>query len=131
MKMPQIRKQYVTFGFMGLFAACTSSPQPLSDGFTHELTLFTYGGFEFAGIIQGDELLVRVPCCQTYDADDAFKALMLEAIEQKLGCTPANPEFTDGWTGPWQLRTPFACFNGGALDVILLTDGTVRDRSYG
>ncbi|MEL7128893.1 MAG: hypothetical protein AAGK23_05045 [Pseudomonadota bacterium] len=111
--------------------ACTTAKQPLPNSFSNTVTLFTYSGFEFAALIEGGELLVKVPCCQTYEADDAFKALMLEAIGQRLGCVPADPEFTYGWIGAWQLRTPFACFDGGQRDPIMIADDSLMHKIAG
>lgn len=103
-------------------AACSTSPRPEPGIFSDDVTFFESGGFTFAARIQDGELLVKVPCCQTYDADEDFRALMLEAIEERLGCTPLAPVFTDGWIGEWQLRTPYACFNGSSLDSLQIAD---------
>lgn len=79
--------------------------------------VFTYGGYTFAARIEARRLYVRVPCCQTYTADDAFKALMLEAVRAELGCLPDEPEFTPGWLGPWQMMAGLPCRDHAGLKM--------------
>ncbi|MEM9667356.1 MAG: hypothetical protein AAF950_00395 [Pseudomonadota bacterium] len=45
---------------------------------------------------------------------------MLTAVEERLGCKPSAPEFTECWIGEWQLRMPYACFNGSSFDGVLV-----------
>lgn len=104
-----------------IISACTtpgpgSGPDPKA--FSPRLTLFSYQGYQFAGQVQDGQLRVKVPCCQTYLADAAFRKLMLEAVEQRLGCAPARPEFTPGWIGTWQLEAQFACKVETNVDAI-------------
>lgn len=96
------------FYFMFINACSTSvplAPKP----FSNQLTIFSHAGHQFAAKVVKGELLVKVPCCQTYIADDDFKALMLEAVELRMGCVTEAPMFTDGWVGEWQMRARFAC----------------------
>ena len=95
--------------FAALTACAGNGQKPEPDAFSKNLTLFSHGGYQFAARLRGRELRVKVPCCQTYVADIAFRKLMLEAVEKRMGCAPAAPVFTDGWTGRWQMRARFAC----------------------
>ena len=92
-----------------LGACAGDGAKPRAGAFSEGLTFFSYGGYQFAGQVRGGYLRVNVPCCQSYLADDAFKALMLEAVERRMGCLPEAPMFTDGWVGRWQMTARFSC----------------------
>lgn len=83
-----------------LLTACMSAePIPITD----DVNVFSHRGYRFIGVLDQGVVRVKVPCCQTYVADDAFKALLIEAIERHFDVELVTPEFTKGWMGPWQL----------------------------
>ena len=96
--------------------ACVSSHAiPDKNAFGTEEMVFSRGGYEFAARIDGNVLRVRVPCCQTYEADESFRRNMVRAIEERLGCRPTELVFTEGWHGPWQLEVPIKCDDDALL----------------
>ena len=83
--------------------------KPNAKAFSKAVTVFSYEGYMFAAQVEDGRLRVAVPCCQTYLADHAFQMLMLEAVEQRMGCVPDQPVFAQGWVGVWKMEARFAC----------------------
>ena len=83
---------------VALSASCQNKPPlPVIDSYSR-------GGFLFASErISDSKIRTRVPCCQTYEADDDFRYNMVEAVQEFYGCSITDPVFTEDWVGAWQL----------------------------
>ncbi|MBU2605221.1 MAG: hypothetical protein KKC43_04955 [Alphaproteobacteria bacterium] len=104
-----------------VIGACVGSHAiPDKNAFGTEEMVFSRGGYEFAARIDGNVLRVRVPCCQTYEADDGFRQNMVRAIEERFGCRSTEYAFTEGWHGPWQLEVPITCDDDALLLLALI-----------
>jgi hypothetical protein len=87
--------------FAGTFMTACMSAGAVSRA--DHTSVFSHRGYTFVGALEEDVLRVKVPCCQTYVADDAFKALMVDAAELHYRGEVSDPEFTEGWVGLWQM----------------------------
>ena len=81
-------------------ASCQTAPKPI------RAESFSHGGYTFSTLLLPDgEIRVRVPCCQTFEADRGFKANMIEGVQQFYDCVIEEPQFSEDWVGSWQLIT--------------------------
>ena len=109
----------ILLSLIALGACASGHAVPDKAAFSAEQLVFSRGGYQFAARIDGTVLRVRVPCCQTYDADDAIRLNMLQAVEERFGCRPAEYIFTEGWHGLWQLEVPIKCDDDAMLLLAL------------
>lgn len=81
-----------------LISGCQSRPP------SPAINSYASGGYLFLTERVSENIIrVKVPCCQTYEADDSFRQNMLIGAQSYYDCAVEDPVFADGWVGEWQL----------------------------
>lgn len=64
---------------------------------------YEYRGYRFEALVGRHAVCMRVPCCQTYVADENFRKLAADGYWERFGFRSEGLQYTEDWEGKWQL----------------------------